>query len=114
MKKFKLFNHVFVFRKAKEEANPKDQYFSLTKKNEPENEYKINLFIGFLFTPKLKRNVFAIISLKYSIMFWQVEKTSVAKENGKTFESKNGQLITPLVFKYEIKSNQLSEENANG
>lgn len=110
MKKFKLFNYAVIFRKAKEEANPEEQYFSFVKKEEPAYKYKINFFMGMIFTPSFKRDVFAIIAGKYSIMCWKVEEVFAVESKANTFEAENKQLITPFIFKYEVKPNEVAAE----
>lgn len=107
MKKFKILNYAVVLRKAKEESDPADQYFSLVKKDDTAHKYKINFFVGLLFQPNFKRNVFAIIAVKYSIMIWKMEEVFDVERKPNTFESQNGQIVTPFVFKYEIRDNEV-------
>lgn len=110
MKKFKLFNYAVIFRKAKEEANPEEQYFSFVKKEDPAYKYKINFFMGMIFTASFKRDVFAIIAGKYSVWFWKMEEVLAVESKVDTFEAENKQLITPFIFKYEIKPNEVAGE----
>lgn len=112
MKKFSFFNYAIIIKKAKKEIDPKDQYFVFVKKENPEKKYKIILFLGTIFKKEEKRKLFALISIKYTIAIWNMKAIPSIEMTEKTFELNKGtdNFVTPLIFKYQIKPNELYEQ----